>query len=158
MSVIFSFISIIFIAAVTLLNNIYNAFLILVPLFLSIVDSKFVETSIREKDQVLSIEEREIYAIKNIDLFKEHIEKLHGRGYKISKMMLVNKCINIALIVAVSLLTVALNKALSLPYLIFYSAIGYMLFEQYNNFLKYPESQKELLRSKVRLYNVIERI
>ena len=158
MSVVFSFIAIIFIAIVTLLNNIYNAFLILVPLLLAIINSKFVEVAIREKDEVLSIEEREIYAIKNVDIFKEHIGKLHVRGYKIAKMLLINKCINIVLIVGVALLTTALNKTFSLPFLIFYSVIGYMLFEQYNNFLKYPECQKELLKSKVRLYNVIERI
>ncbi len=158
MNFVFAFIVIIFITFITLLNNIYNAFVVLLPLFISIIDVKFVEGDLKEKDEVISLEEREIIGMKNIDNFKKQIEKIHLRGYKMARLMLVKKYIYAGLIAIVALLTTVFNETFSLPYVIFYFAIGYMLLEQYTNFMKYPEMEKELLKSKVRLNNLIERI
>ena len=72
--------------------------------------------------------------------------------------MLVKRYIYAGLIAIVALLTTVFNETFSLPYVIFYFAIGYMLFEQYVNAMKYPEAENELLKSKVRLNNLIERI
>ena len=157
-NVVFTFIIIIFISFITILNNIYNVFLVLVPLFIALVDVKYIDGSIKERDEIISIEEREIVGMKNIDVFKRQIDKIHVRGYKVARLMLVKKYIYVALVAIVSLLTTVFNETFSLPYVIFYFAIGYMLLEQYTNFMKYPEAEKELLKSKVRLNNLIERI
>ena len=158
MNIIFAFLIIIFISFITMLNNIYNVFLVLVPLFIAIVDVKYVDGSIKEKDEVISVEEREIVGLKNIDVFKRQIDKIHLRGYKVAKLMLVKKYIYLGFIAVIALLTTVFNETFSLPYVIFYFAIGYMLLEQYTNFMKYPDTEKELLKSKVRLNNLIERI
>lgn len=158
MNLIFTFIVILFITAITLLNNIYNVFVVMIPLLLAIIDIKFVDSELKQKDEVICIEEREIATMKNIDTFKKHIEKIHLRGYKVAKLMLVKKYFYAGLIAIVALLTTVFNETFSLPYVIFYFAIGYMLFEQYVNFMKYPEVENELLKSKVRLNNLIERI
>ena len=158
MNLIFTFIVILFIAAITLINNIYNAFVVLMPLLLAIIDVKFVENELKEKDEVISLEEREIVGMRNIDTFKKHIEKIHLRGYKVARLMLIKKYIYSGLIAITALLTTVFNETFSLPYVIFYFAIGYMLFEQYVNFMKHPETEKELLKSKVKLNNLIERI
>ena len=158
MNLIFTFIVILFIAAITLINNIYNAFVVLIPLLLAIIDVKFVENELKEKDEVISLEEREIVGMRNIDTFKKHIEKIHLRGYKVARLMLIKKYIYSGLIAITALLTTVFNETFSLPYVIFYFAIGYMLFEQYVNFMKHPETEKELLKSKVKLNNLIERI
>ena len=158
MNLVFTFLVLLFISAITLLNNIYNAFLVLIPLFIAIVDVRFVENELKEKDEVISLEEREIIGMKNIDSFKKQIEKIHLRGYKVARLMLVKKYIYAGLIAVVALLTTVFNETFSLPYVVFYFAIGYMLFEQYISVMKYPEAEKELLKSKVRLNNLIERI
>ena len=86
------------------------------------------------------------------------MEKIHLRGYKVAKLMLVKKYVYAGLIAVIALLTTVFNETFSLPYVIFYFAIGYMLLEQYTNFMKYPEMEKEMLKSKVRLNNLLERI
>ena len=158
MNIIFTFLIIIFIAFITIMNNIYNVFLILVPLFIALIDVKFVDGAIKEKDELISVEEREIVAMKNIDVFKRQIDKIHLRGYKVARLMLVKKYIYVAIIAIIALVTTVFNETFSLPYVIFYFAIGYMLFEQYTNFMKYPNTETELLKAKVRLNNLIERI
>lgn len=158
MNFLFTFLVILFIAAITLLNNIYNVFVVLLPLLLAIIDVKFVDGELKLRDEVIGIEEREIAGMRNIDNFKKHIEKIHIRGYKVARLMLVKKYIYAGLIAIVALLTTVFNETFSLPYVIFYFAIGYMLFEQYANCMKYPDAEKELLKSKVRLNNLIERI
>ena len=158
MNLVFTFLVILFISTITLLNNIYNAFVVLLPLMLAIIDVKFVDSELKERDEVIGLEEREIASLKNIDMFKKHIEKIHLRGYKVARLMLVKRYIYAGLIAIVALLTTVFNETFSLPYVIFYFAIGYMLFEQYVNFMKYPETENELLKSKVRLNNLIERI
>lgn len=158
MNFIFTFLVILFISAITLINNIYNAFVVLIPLIIAIIDVKFVDDDLKQKDEVICLEEKEIVGMRNIDSFKKQIEKIHLRGYKVARLMLVKKYIYAGLIAIVALLTTVFNETFSLPYVIFYFAIGYMLFEQYVNFMKYPETEKELLKSKVRLNNLIERI
>ena len=158
MNLVFTFLVILFISTITLLNNIYNAFVVLLPLMLAIIDVKYVDSELKERDEVIGLEEREIASLKNIDMFKKHIEKIHLRGYKVARLMLVKRYIYAGLIAIVALLTTVFNETFSLPYVIFYFAIGYMLFEQYVNFMKYPETENELLKSKVRLNNLIERI
>ena len=158
MNLVFTFIVILFISAITLLNNIYNAFVVLLPLFLAIIDVKFVDSELKERDEVICLEEKEIMSLKNIDTFKKQIQKIHLRGYKVARLMLVKRYIYAGLIAIVALLTTVFNETFSLPYVIFYFAIGYMLFEQYVNAMKYPEAENELLKSKVRLNNLIERI
>ncbi len=158
MNIIFTFIVILFIIAITLINNIYNVFVVLVPLFIAIIDVKFVNGELKEKDEVICVEEKEMVGMRNIDTFKKHIEKIHIRGYKMARLLLIKKYVYAGLIAMVALLTTVFNETFSLPYVIFYFAIGYMLLEQYTNFLKYPEAEKELLKSKVRLNNLIERI
>lgn len=158
MNLIFSFFIIVFISFITLYNNIYNAFVILIPLIISIIDVKYVDCSLKEKDQLICIDEQEIVGMKNIDTFKKQMEKIHLRGYKVARLMLAKKYIYAGLIAVVALLTTVFNETFSLPYVIFYFAIGYMLLEQYINFMKYPEMEKELLKSKVRLNNLLERI
>ena len=141
-----------------LLNNIYNAFLILIPLFLSIIDTKYVTSSLKGKDELISIDEEEIKSLKTIDTFKSQINKLHLRGYKIARINLVKKYIYLAILMVVALITTVFNETFSLPYVIFYFVIAYMIFEQFENFMLHPTKEKELLRSKVRLYNVTNRI
>ena len=158
MNVIFSFIIIIFLSVVVLLNNIYNVFLILIPLLLSIIDIRFVRNSIKSKDELISIEENEIRTLKNIDTFKSQVNKLHLRGYKLAKITLLKKYIYLAILMVVALLTTVFNETFSLPYVIFYFAIGYMIFEQFENFMLYPHKEKERLRSKAKLYNITNRI
>ena len=158
MNVIFSFIVIIFITFVTLLNNIYNAFLILIPLFIVIIDTKIVETSIKEKDELINIDEKELANLKTVDQLKSQINKIHLRGYKLAKGMLLKRYIYLAIILLVALLTTVFNETFSLPYVVFYFAIGYMIYEQFDNFIKYPEKKKSLLKCKVRLYNLTNRI
>ena len=158
MNFIFTFMVILFISIITLINNIYNAFVVLIPLLIGIIDVKFVDEEIKAKDEVICIEEREMIAMRNIDNFKKHIEKIHIRGYKVAKLLMVKKYIYAGLIAVVALLTTVFNETFSLPYVIFYFAIGYMLLEQYIAFMKYPETEKELLKSKVKLNNLIERI
>ena len=157
-NVVFSFLVIIFISFITLLNNIYNAFVVLIPLLLSIIDTKFVNNELKQRDQLIYLDEKEINNMKNIDVFKKQIAKIHGRGYKVARLMLVKRYIYGGLIAVVALLTTVFNETFSLPYVIFYFAIGYTLFEQYSSFMKYPEAEKELLKSKVRLNNLLERI
>ena len=158
MNLVFTFLVILFITAITLLNNIYNAFVVLIPLIIAIIDVKFIETDLKGRDEVICLEEKELVGMRNIDAFKKHIEKIHLRGYKVARLMLVKKYVYAGLIAVVALLTTVFNETFSLPYVIFYFAIGYMLFEQYTNFMKYPEAEKELLKSKVKLNNLIERI
>ena len=158
MNVVFTFLVILFISAITLLNNIYNAFLVLLPLFIAIIDVRYVDSELKARDEVICLEEQEIVGIRNIDSFKKHIAKIHIRGYKVARLMLVKKYIYAGLIVTTALLTTVFNETFSLPYVVFYFAIGYMLFEQYVSIMKYPEAEKELLKSKVRLNNLIERI
>ncbi len=158
MNIIFSFVIILFIAAITLYNNVYNAFIILIPLLLAVIDVKLVETSLKEKDELIVLDEREINDINNIDLLKSQINKLHMRSYKMAKVVLLKRYIYMALLIVTALLTTVFNESFALPYVIFYFAIGYTLFEQFENFIHYPDARKELLRSRARLYNVTERI
>ena len=158
MNIVFSFVIIIFLSVIVLMNNIYNAFLVLIPLFLSIVDTKFVMSSIRGKDELIGLEESEIKSLKTIDTFKSQVNKLHQRGYKLARLTLIKKYVFLAILMVVALLTTVFNETFSLPYVIFYFAIGYTIFEQFENFLLYPIKEKELLRSKIRLYNITNRI
>ena len=158
MNVVFTFLVILFMSFITLMNNIYNAFVVLVPLFIAIIDVKFVDSGLKEKDELICLDEREINGLKNIDVFKKQMEKIHLRGYKVAKLMLVKKYVYAGLIAVIALLTTVFNETFSLSYVIFYFAIGYMLLEQYTNFMKYPEMEKEMLKSKVRLNNLLERI
>ena len=155
MNLVFIFISIIFLAVITLLNNIYNAFIILVPLLLAIIDTKYIDGVIKSKMVQIEFEENEINGIKNIDMFKSQMKTIHKRGYQIAKVMLLKKYIYMSIILLTSLLTITFNETFSLPFLIFYFFIGYTLFEQYSNFMNYPLKQREFLISKVKLNNVI---
>ena len=155
MNVIFAFICIIFITIIILLNNIYNAFLVLIPLLIAIIDIKFVLPNIKQKEEVIALEEKELSTLKNIDLLKKQIDKLHIRGYKIARVTLLKRYIYLSILLVTALLTTVFNETFSLPYVIFYFAITYMLLEQYINFLRYPSSKVEYYRSKVRLNNIL---
>ena len=158
MNIIFSLIIIIFIVLVTLLNNIYNAFLILVPLIISVIDLKFVEPIIKKKIDNIIREEKEIKTIQGVDMYLSQLGGIHYKSYQIGRINLIKKYVYLAIILLTALLTTIFNNTFSLPYVIFYFAIGYMLFEQYMNFMKYPETKRELLVSKVRLHNITKRM
>ncbi len=155
MNLAFSFLTILFIAVVILMNNIYNAFIILTPLFLSIVDLKIITPAIKEKEQVIAIEERELSTLRNVDMLKRQMDKIHLRSYKLARKILVKKYVILAILVVTALLTTVFNETFSLPYVIFYFALCYLLFEQYTNFMKYPICKNEQLKSKVRLLNLM---
>lgn len=157
MNIIFSFIVIIFISFIVLLNNIYNAFLILIPLFISIIDIKYISPSFKNKEHLIAIEEREINSLKNIDLLKKHIDKIHLRSYSLVKKTMMKKYIYLFIIFITSLLTSVFNETFSLPFLLFYFLIGYALLEQFTNFMNYPNAKIEFLRNKARLNNVLSK-
>ena len=156
LTLVFSLLSILFITTIVLLNNIYNAFIVLIPLFIAIMDVKFISPMINEKEELIALEERELGHIKNIDLLKKQIDKIHLRGYKVAKTMLLKKYIYLALLLLTSLLTTVFNETFSLPYVIFYFAISYTLLEQDIAFMSYPMKRIMDLRNKSRLINLME--
>ena len=155
MNVIFSFLIIIFLAVITLINNIYNAFLVLIPLFLAIIDVKSISPKLKNMEHTIYKEEQDILSIRNIDIFKNQMQKIHYKAYKIARTTLLKRYIFLALIILTALLTSIFNESFSLPYVIFYFFLGYTLFEQYIAFLNYPLRNNEYLISSVKLNNVI---
>ena len=106
-------------------------------------------------ENAIGREERDIMGIKNIDIFKNQMQKIHYKTYKIARITLLKRYIFLALIVITALLTSVFNESFSLPYVIFYFFLGYTLFEQYLSFMNYPHKNNEYLVSSVKLNNVI---
>ena len=156
LNLVFSIILIIFMAVIVLLNNIYNAFIVLIPLLIAIFDSKYITMELDKKKKEIAKQERELSVCKNVDLSKNILNQIHLLTYKLGRMILLKKCSFILILVLVSLLTSTINETFSLPYVVFYFAIGYMLLEQYLNFLNYPNIRKEELKAKVKLNNSVD--
>ena len=154
MNLAFSFIIIIFITSITLINNMYNVFVVTVPLFLSIIDTQVIYRIFKDNNELISIDEAAISEINNVDVFKRQVDTIHLKGYRLARIFMLKKYIYVAIIALTALLTTIFNETFSLPYLIFYSVIGYTLLEQYTSFLNYPRYKNELLKAKVRLNNV----
>ena len=156
MNLIFSLIIILFTAVVVLLNNIYNAFIVLLPLFLALIDVKYTQPSLMEKKHDIARLERELTVSKNVDMSRTTLAEIHTLTYQYARKVLLRKYIHLLLLLVLSLITTVFNETFSLPYVVFYFALTYMLLEQYINFMNYPNLRKEELKAKVRLNNVID--
>ena len=156
MNFIFSLIIIMFMTIVVLLNNIYNAFIVLMPLFLALIDVKYTQPALEEKKKAIGRLERELTLSKNVDMSRTTLGEIHSLTYQYARRFLARKYILLLISLIVSLLTTVFNETFSLPYVVFYFAITYMLLEQYINFMNYPKVRKEELKAKVRLNNVID--
>ena len=156
MNFIFSLVIILFVTVVVLLNNIYNAFIVLVPLFIAILDVKYTQPSLEEIKKSIGRAEKELTISKNVDMSRTTLGEIHSLTYQYARKVLLKKYVQLFLSLIISLLTTVFNETFSLPYVIFYFAITYMLLEQYINFLNYPNARKEELKAKVRLNNVID--
>ena len=156
MNLIFSLVIILFTAIVVLLNNIYNAFIVLMPLFLAIMDVKYTQPSLEKIKELIGRQERELNLSKNVDMSRSTLAEIHSLTYQYARKVLLRKYIHLFICLTLSLITTVFNETFSLPYVIFYFAISYMLLEQYINFMNYPRLRKEELKAKVRLNNVID--
>ena len=156
MNLVFSLVIIMFITIVVLLNNIYNAFIVLVPLFLALLDVKYTQPSLEEKKKEIGRAEKELSASKNVDMSRTTLGEIHALTYQYARKVLLRKYIHLFISLVLSLLTTVFNETFSLPYVVFYFALTYMLLEQYINFMNYPNVRKEELKAKVRLNNVID--
>ena len=156
MNLIFSLVIIMFTVIVVLINNIYNAFIVLLPLFLALIDVKYTQPSLEKIKELIGRKERELNVTKNVDLSMSTLSEIHSLTYRYARKVLLRKYIHLFMCLLLSLLTTVFNETFSLPYVIFYFAITYMLFEQYINFMNYPNLRKEELKAKVRLNNVID--
>ena len=156
MNLIFSLVIIMFIAIVVLLNNIYNAFIVLMPLFLAIIDVKYTQPALQEKKKEIGRAEKELNTSKNVDMSRTTLGEIHALTYRYARKVLLRKYIHLLILLVLSILTTIFNETFSLPYVVFYFALTYMLLEQYINFMNYPNVRKEELKAKVRLNNVID--
>ena len=156
MNLIFSLVIIMFITIVVLLNNIYNAFIVLMPLFLAIIDVKYTQPALEEKKKEIGRNEKELSLSKNVDMSRTTLGEIHALTYRYARKVLLRKYIHLFILVVLSILTTLFNETFSLPYVVFYFALSYMLLEQYINFMNYPNVRKEELRAKVRLNNVVD--
>ena len=84
------------------------------------------------------------------------LAEIHTLTYQYARKVLLRKYIHLLLLLVLSLITTVFNETFSLPYVVFYFALTYMLLEQYINFMNYPNLRKEELKAKVRLNNVID--
>jgi len=155
MSLILALFVCIFIIFVTVLNNVINLVLIIMPFLLSIVDVFLIKPwSKRRENNVRTIEDSLENVNDKMD-FKEKANTIHQLSYDYGKVELVKKYFYIFLMISSSILAMFMQKSIILPYLVFYVTVQYLFMENLTSLLSYSNNRLELVKKKAMLVDCI---
>ncbi|MFA7032301.1 MAG: hypothetical protein WC201_01905, partial [Bacilli bacterium] len=144
-----------FLIFIMILNDIHNILMIITPICLTLVEIFYFRPFTKNKEEEISLAEKELYQTKNIDDYKEKEFSIHEKTYRLTKMTLLKKYFVIATMIIVTGGIMVLNDIFSIPYIVFYLCLEMALYNNFHTLFTYDEKKREYLIAKVRLNNII---
>ena len=138
---------------IILLNDMKNAFLVIVPLLMAGIDTLIVEPVIRKKKSEISELEEDLDNAKNAEQLRAKIKVVHSKAYSYGYFDIALRYIYAGLIILTTLLTMRLCDISSFPYLIFYSCISLTLYKSINQLFGFSDRIQEYNLAKIKLNN-----
>lgn len=157
MNVVFSIIVIVSTSIMLLFNHFANTLLIVVPLFLAIIDVMVFNPFVKDKQNEISRDEKDLSRENNDIEFGLVMNRIHAKSYRLTRYMLIKKYLFIFLILVTSFVTMIYTEILVLPYLAFNALVSWTMYEQFNNLFNYPNRNISLLRRKVQVSNIVSK-
>ncbi len=140
---------------VVLHNDIKNFLLIAAPFLASVIEAYFYRPYI--KSGLIDIEEgeRALDSSQDDDEFRDRIEQLHKKSYRLGLLEMSKQYVGLALFIAMSVLLLALNQTPNFPYAVFYVCIEIAIYITFAKMFSYPEKEDEMLKEKVEISNYL---
>ncbi len=138
---------------IILLNDMKNAFLVIVPLLMAGIDTLIVEPVIKKKKNEINELEEDLDNAKNAEQLRAKIKVVHSKAYSYGYFDIALRYIYAGLIILTTLLTMRLCDISSFPYLIFYSCISLTLYKSINQLFGFSDRIQEYNLAKIKLNN-----
>ena len=143
---------------VTLQNDIYNFLLIAAPLIASIIEAYLYRPYLKSGFVDVEEQERALNSSENIDDFRDRVDQIHKKSYKLGLLEMSKQYIGFALFIVVAVLLLAIKSTPNFPYAVFYTCIEIAIYISFKTLFLYPDKMDELLKAKVEINNCLHQL
>ena len=154
-NMLYAFVIAIFIVFILLLNNIWNAFYVILAIMLGVVEIYYNQYYFKSKELEISSKEELIKTSENMYEFQHFSNATREAAYQLGSNKTLFSYLEIAIILSLSVLLMSLTNSFSITYLIFNLFIVYFLKGQIYQIMNYENSINTYNSSKLKIINKI---
>ena len=154
-NLILSFIILIGLSAVVLLNDVHNIMLILAPVAIATFEWLVISPMLKAKAEEINELEEDLDNAENGEDLQIKAKVLHDKAYSYTYTKIACSYLYAGLIILVALLTMRLCGISSFPYIIFYSFISLAILKTLQDLFAFNEKIEEFNIVKVKIANSI---
>ena len=145
-----------FIVAITIINDVRNFYLVVVPLVLVFINIFFFLPNSKNQEKQLAVEEKEAIMQDNNHDFKKTVKKMHQHSYELGRINLIQRYISLFIMMLTAFLAMYLTvKHVTLAYTIFYFSIEMVLYEHFLSLLTFKKQYISSLKAEMKLINIL---
>lgn len=149
------FLVVAFLTYIVIINNIWNTFLVVVPLLLALLNRSAVIPRQQNKEKEIAKEELYLSNSDSIEDYKSRSKVIHFKAYSLGKEIIASRYFNIFVLIINALIFILCHQEFALTQAVFYVVVQQVLFDYMTKLLSYSQKEKEFNLAKARLINVI---
>ncbi len=151
-------VTVVFLALIMVLNNSYNALIVMATLLLTIIYYFLIIPMQNKKKISIAKEENNLLGYSDVQEFVVDAHKLHEEAYKYTMIDTAIKYVSYFLIGVTTIISMILSNLVSVPFVLIYGLFGFTIFDRLIKIVSFPKEIEENKKQKATLYSSFKRI